>query len=798
MEIEGIKPIRIFPELYNIKPFINREHPEYHPQSHKYIEYWEEQEKRCLEGFWGLDNDSRNLGGWRWMPGNLYYYINFCVIKDEDEDGNATVTINPLLRDIDWWLSYSWITARGFSGFDNDPEYTCNRIVKKWEKVKEAEDRGIKLNPKDRLTPKEEAKLHQIPHIKKEDGSFKKYIDARDYLKQTFDKPKGKALFGNEAKNLMVLGPRGWGKSYYAGNAVIGHEYTFFGKKYFDDKYLIDPSGVEIYVGSAIAAKSSDLLKKFSQSQDHIMKNIGSWGKHEDFVPGYFYVNSEGSLGPNNNRSPYRHEYEKKVAGTWVREGTGTVIYHGVFTTENPQAAVGTRPTVIVIEEVGLMPNLLTVLGANDTAQRRKNKFGSTMMIGTAGNMEKILESKIVFEDPESWHCLGFTDLWENRAKPIGFFVPAYYVDSDFKDENGNTDLDKALAQELYMRKVLSESPNSAALDEYMMSRPIIPSEMFLSPTANIFPTAKLRQWLSEVEAKQIFETLASIGDLHWTDPERKSVKWDEYLGDGRLSLPITELNLDSYKHGLNSKIVVYEHPVEFIANPTYRRSLYKVVYDPIRDEGHGTSLGAILVYKGFADGHNPGEQDSLVAEWIGRYDQPSEMHEIALKLAHYYNALILPENNIPGFINYCKMKGYVHKLMINPHEAVSKAVANPSKKYEWGVNMGSKQLSIHCEQLIREWLLEPWKTLDDGKVLYNLNKIKSPRILKELINYDREQNMDGISALKVLMLWLSQEREQVFKEEDPSKDEYEELDKFFEKEIKRSSHRRKASAWFS
>jgi len=113
------KAVKLFPTLYNIKPFLNRDHPLHHPDSLDYSTYWEEQEKRCLEGLWGLDKDG-DKGGWRFMPGNLYYYINFCVIEDEDDSGNTVAVINPLLRDVDWLLTYGWLTARGFSGFEDD------------------------------------------------------------------------------------------------------------------------------------------------------------------------------------------------------------------------------------------------------------------------------------------------------------------------------------------------------------------------------------------------------------------------------------------------------------------------------------------------------------------------------------------------------------------------------------------------------------------------------------------------------------------------------------------------------
>jgi len=741
-----VKAVRLFPVLYNIDDFVVNSHPEFHPDSTAYQRHWEEQERYCLEGKWG--NDSNGVeGGWRYMPGFLYYYTNFCIIDDEDEKGNTTRKIRPLLRDVEWLMSYGWLTCRGFSGFEDDPEYTSHRLVKKLE------DQGILS-----LSDKELRILDRIKDsiILPDGKGYKKYIEAREYLYQTHEKPLGRPYFLNQALNFFVLGSRGFGKSFFCGNAVIGHEYNFYGKKYFDESYLNRPAPVEIFVGSALASKSSDLLTKFTTTQEWLTKHYGSWGTGEEFIPGYFHNNYSGTLTPNNSKSPYRHEYKYQEGNTWLTGGTGTKIQHGVYTSENPQAAVGTRPTVMVIEEVGLLANLLDVHASNETCQIRRNKFGSSFYIGTGGNMEKITESKIVFEDPEAYNFLPYKDYWENRIKPIGFFLPAYYVDNDFKDKLGNTDLDAALAEELNQRKLREKAATSSALDGYMMARPIVPSEMFLSPTANVFPTAKLRQREATVLSHELFPLHASIGALHW-NKAGDAVLWQEDVH--RKIKPITTLNLDSYKGDIAGCVVIYEHPPEDIPNPSFRKSLYKVVYDPVKDDNGGTSLASILVHKGFVDGQwNGGLQDAIVAEYIGRYDQVHDIHDIAIQLATYYNAKILVENNIPDFIRYCKMKNKQHLLQISPYEAISAALKNPGKKYDVGVHM-SKSLNIHCEILIRQWLLETWGTSEDGRVLTNIDKFYSPRLLSELIAYDREQNFDHVSALKLLVLWLSQER---------------------------------------
>src|SRR5690606_18347665 len=121
-------------------------------------------------------------------------------------------------------------------------------------------------------------------------------------------------------------------------------------------------------------------------------------------------------------------------------------------------------------------------------------------------------------------------------------------------------------------------------------------------------------------------------------------------------------------------------------------KSLYKITYDPVRDDQGGTSLASILVYKGYTEDWNYGIQGNIVAEYIGRTDKVFDLHEIALKLSYYYNALILVENNIPNFINYCKLKGYTKRLMYYPKDIVDVVANSYSKKLEYGINMSNPE----------------------------------------------------------------------------------------------------------
>lgn len=155
---------------------------DYHPDSIEYRNWWTEQIRRCVEGYW--------YNG-RYMPPQLYTYCNFGIIERLDDD-NATSqkTTQPKLRDIEWLFFYNWLICRKFSGFELDNNYTCNKAI---------------LDPKFK---KERASKYML----KPNGSLKEYVDPRYYLYMKHDKHLGKPIYENNALNLLLLTSRGCGK----------------------------------------------------------------------------------------------------------------------------------------------------------------------------------------------------------------------------------------------------------------------------------------------------------------------------------------------------------------------------------------------------------------------------------------------------------------------------------------------------------------------------------------------------------------------------------------------------------
>ena len=107
------------------------------PHSVQYLSYWKELKRRIIEGYW--------FEG-KWMPGPLYFYINFCKIQLLKKETDVNKSLNrPNLRDVEWEKAYVYTEAKGFSGFSDDKLVTCNRWVQEIEQLKDLTLRKDKI-----------------------------------------------------------------------------------------------------------------------------------------------------------------------------------------------------------------------------------------------------------------------------------------------------------------------------------------------------------------------------------------------------------------------------------------------------------------------------------------------------------------------------------------------------------------------------------------------------------------------------------------------------------------------------
>jgi hypothetical protein len=719
------------------KSFLLQEIPSYHPLSNKYIEWWREQLRRCIEGFWS---------GGRWMPPQLYFYVNFgTIMLNKKASSKAKVPGRPFLRDLEWEFFYNWTEARGFSGFALDTNYTCAR------KAHPSTFKG--LSDVELALFKDEA-----PNAFKPDGTIKEYISAREYLRKTHMLEYGRPLYENEAQDFMMMGSRGFGKSYSVGVGIVLHEWLFDGRsKYIppEDRETStedegDLSG-SVMVGAGTSNYSGDILSK---TKIALEKLPGSQEIGNNLYPCPFTKQYSGSWMPGK---AVKAEYKKKVGSNWVTAGTSAKIHHRTFK-DNATATNGLRCSVMVFEEIGMFDNLVDSRGAAVECQMNGAfKYGSMMFLGTGGDMEGggTLDASQMFYDPESYNLLVFEDLWENKGK-IGYFVPAYLGLNQYKDENGNTDVDSAKDYLEGVRVKLRKGKSSAALDNELQYRPLKPSEAFLTKTGNIFPIAELQERLTEIrDIQHVLEKPVTL----FFDPKTKSGV--NYKVDIKRELvPLNNFPLTKhqakYRDGC---VVVYEFPVTD-SHGNVPEGQYIIGHDPYAsDDPDGASLGSIYVLK--TNRNREYGYSEIVASFHGRpFYGRKIINEILYKLSLFYgNAKIYFENVRGNVKEYFEKIKRLDLLATQPQTVLNnkKASWDSTPQRVYGYPMSNKKMKEEGILYIRDWLLEERGANDNGKIVRNLDLIPDRSLVQEMIAFNYEGNFDRVMAFMGCVIGLEE-----------------------------------------
>ena len=745
-----IKEVDIIPfKIKNRKAFLKHEQaPQDFKEYNDYLKYFDRQAQRCIQGYWGKDIDKDGNGGYRYMSGNLYFYINLTKIRREGAEGTQP-TINPDLRDVDWYIAYALLACDGFSGFSKDTEYTCCRAIGKLQ-------RGEKLSVKEKITIERNKDT-----LTKPNGEYKTYIEAREYLYQTFARPMGSPMYLNECLNLMLLTARGQGKSYTIANAVIVYDYIFGRSRKFSD-WTTRKSTTTTIVGAAIKEKSTELLSKATLSISSFEKGIGFTNKlrewrnipEEDPCVGYFHKPQVGSaLKGEIHDNPTE-------SGTKVAEENSNKIIHVVYAAGKESAGAGQRGKCI-IEEVGLLTNFKKVHSENRGTQIQETKNFYSIYIGTGGDIKKIKEVQDAFYAPNAYECLGFPNIFDNKSAEIGMFIPAYYAKIYNKDENGNTLLQQAIQDEEEERlKKLNEDEES--YEGHVRSFPVVPREMFRKMEGGRFKVYKAEKRIDFLDSGEWLKKV-SIGTLQ--PIVNGTTSWVEDI-KGELN-PIIRLGDENEKRFATDKrsaILVYEHPKEYRPKiDSGEKPLYLVIYDAVANDEKGTSLAAIQVYKRFDITHPNTMQHTLVAEWYGRHEDLNETHDLAMRLAYYYDARLLPETNISECLRYYRLQYRSTHLMYLEDEPLldEKGKMSPRKSGKKGFrvlpNM-KPELEQYAEKLFEQKVGREDK-LDNNiytsEDITFVDNLWSLRTLDELIAYNRAENFDAMSCIFLLSVWL-------------------------------------------
>lgn len=367
----------LFP--YQIKrrdSFYIRDHPKgLHPKSIAFKNYWVPFIKKVIEGMWVNDE-----GTWVYMMPKLFTYVNYPLIADRNRDD-----INPELRDNEWIIFTYFLCLDGFSGFEEDHEYTCHELVGKYERDPES------------LTFVD---LKNVPSSAKQpNGKYKKYVDPWHYLTRHYliehpaSAPLGLPLYENQRKNGCILSARGVGKSLCTFVGDFFHEFLTGGVTRFED---IGKVNKRLLFGMGSAMKPQ------------LQRSINNVKSAYYNMPGQYEFKEKNKDGKKKQR--YMGPLFKNVQGSWevgqeinhiIKTSSGTVDTQGsslqmvALTVDRTTIGAGDRFRRIYVEEFGFLKNAIDVHGANkDSLKSEGVSVGSAIYLGCVCAGSKVWNNK--------------------------------------------------------------------------------------------------------------------------------------------------------------------------------------------------------------------------------------------------------------------------------------------------------------------------------------------------------------------------------------------------------------------
>lgn len=708
-----------------------------HPSSPKYLPYWRDQKKKAVEGMWVED-----FGQWRFIPPKLWFCVNHGSILLTDKKYKTRYTSRPFLNDLFWEMGLMSFESQGFSGYSNS-KYTSNKQIfelkKNWSSI------------------------NSVEHIDmfNSDGTFKEYIAPRENIRMLHTEPQGIPLYDNTLKNYVILGSRSGGKSFILANAEMLHEIVTDGAKIYNEQTIKNPSKVTILCGSGQASKSQDIMIKLRDAMTQLGEDptLGVYGKfgESDYAPSPFYKEMIGSIDPNNADNIWRHEYKIRENGRETIRGTGSGVKHVVYSEmqggkKGGQAGAGTRNNIVIYEEAGLTPLLLSAWRSNEaTIQTNGLIFGRNIAIGTSENIEAVQPIKEIFTDPKSYRLIDFEDAYEHTGR-IGFFLPSYLTFDDCKDSNGNTDLEKAQAIINQRRKEKAESNNPDILRSEKLNYPILPSEMWLGTKAKLLPYEETAAREKTLLTNKLYQKIGKPVKLRWDSKFQNGVTYEiDYDSKPIWEYPITNLT------DVTGAVVIYDFPQ--IIDGIVPEDMYIYTHDPYIAEAldEGGSLGVTQVWLNPRYWSEYMITSPLVASYMGKHkDGKSKYYEEQEKLLAMYGdcpqMFYFEADRGEDCINHYSKKKKLHLLAPRPQNHDSMTQQNIRK---FGFVVGGRLDKLNKLSSLHDLLLQE---IDDGqKKVRFVETIPDIHLIREIMAYDIEGNFDAVSSTLGLVVAIEQ-----------------------------------------
>ena len=447
---------------------------------------------------------------------------------------------------------------------------------------------------------------------------------------------------------------------------------------------------------------------------------------------------------------------------TNTRRGTENSVI-GITSKDDESKLRGSRGVLYLLEEAGSFPRLLNLYQVlRPSVEDGNSVWGLIYLYGTAGDSDSDFSSmQELMYNPNGYNIKAVNNVYDKEGqgrKQFTYFFPGYMNRADCYDEDGNSDVNKALLEILLDRyKVKYNSTDINAITKRIAEIPITPQEAILKTKDNIFPIVEITKRLNEIDNNPNFYDDTYVGDLVINN------KGNIEFSPNTLNMPIRDFPTKDNK--VKGAIEIFEMPQEVhgkIPKDRYIMSLDN--YE--NDEAQSMSLGSMFVLDLWTD--------RIVAEYTGRPMFADDLNEICRKLCLFYNAKVMVENNKKNTFSYFSRMNSLHLMADTPEYLKNKQLIKTT-----GFGNASKGITATLPiknfalGLIRDWLLKPVTiTKEEGNEVVeytvpNLSFIKNRALLKELMLYNPAINVDRIMSLCQLMLY--REEKMILYQGDPS-----------------------------
>lgn len=443
--------------------------------------------------------------------------------------------------------------------------------------------------------------------------------------------------------------------------------------------------------------------------------------------------------------------YKDKETG--VRKGSENSVV-GITSKDDESKLRGSRGVLYLLEESGTFPRLLNLYQVLlPSVQDGSSVWGLIFLYGTSGDNESDFSSmQELMYNPKGYSIYPLPNVFDKEGqgrREFTFFFPGYINRANCYDKDGNSDVTKALLEIYNERYVVKyNSTNINAITKKISEIPITPQEAILRTRGNMFPVTQLNERLNELDNNPSEFDDVYVGDLAMSKTGK--ISWV-----ATNDKPLREFPLKDNK--ANGAIEIFKMPEKDKEGNVFNHR-YIAGVDPIDDDASGTvSLVSCIILDLWTD--------KIVCEWTGRLDYADDCYERIRLMLLFYNARCLYENNKKGMFAYFSRMNCLYLLADCPDYLRDKDMVKGQlygNKLK-GVN-ATLGINNYANEQIKNWLIKPViTTIKEGDEeeqiqVFNLFFIRNRALLKELILFNPDINVDRVRALGMCML-LREER---------------------------------------